>query len=52
MQQKYDENYIKYLGKLSLLNFTRKNNLLTDKEYIEMKKFLIEKYKVQDKVWD
>lgn len=48
--KKYDDNYIKYLGQLSLLNITKNNNLITDKEYIEMKKFLIGKYKVQDSI--
>lgn len=48
--KKYGENYLKYLEQLTLLNFTKNRNLITEREYIELKKFIINKYKVKDSI--
>lgn len=45
---KYDDNYIDYLGELSLLDFTKSRNLITDREYVNIKKAIMNKYKIQD----
>ena len=44
---KYNNNYIKYLGQLTLLNQLTRENFITNKESEHMKKFLVNKYKVQ-----
>ena len=46
-KSKYNNNYIKYLGQLTLLNQLTREKFITDKENEHMKKFLINKYKVQ-----
>lgn len=46
----YWDRYIKYLNQLTLLNQTKKINFITDREYIKMKRYFINKYKIQDYV--
>lgn len=45
---KYNDNYIKYLYKLTLLNELKQSNRITDKEHQAIKNHIIVKYNVRD----
>lgn len=47
MNQQTDK-YIKYLGKMTMLNSLRRENLITDKELIDIKRYIQNKYKIRD----
>lgn len=43
-----NNNNNKYLGQLAILNNLKNTNFVSEKEYIKMKKFLMNKYNVKD----